>query len=203
MQSIKRLKFLLFSLFIASIGILFSLDSNTRFVFNNDKLLLNKSVDFMENISLELFEKTGVSLYVFAANKMDSNKYLDFKNELIKSFSPPFVSIVLLKENKKIDVFTSNNELLDSNKVYWEYMVPLLPKNDSIPEDKLLGAIIFNGYVESVDLIANKFNVVIEHNISKDEKGPRLIAKGILYFMLFSLLGLFFVISFFGRKKHE
>lgn len=203
MQSIKKLKFLLFSLFIASIGILFSLDSNNRFVFNNDKLLLNKSVDFMENISLELFEKTGVSLYVFAANKMDSNKYLDFKNELIKSFSPPFVSIVLLKENKKIDVFTSNNELLDSNKVYWEYMVPLLPKNGSIPEDKLLGAIIFNGYIESVDLIANKFNVVIEHNISKDEKGSILIAKGILYFMLFSLLGLFFLISFFGRKKHE
>ena len=156
----------------------------------------------MENISLELFEKTGVSLYVFAANKMDSNKYLDFKNELIKSFSPPFVSIVLLKENKKIDVFTSNNELLDSNKVYWEYMVPLLPKNGSIPDNKLLGAIIFNGYVESVDLIANKFGVLIEHNIAKDEQGPRLIAKGILYFMLFSLLGLFFVISFFGRKKH-
>ena len=187
-------------MFFLCIGVLFALDSNNKFVFNDDKILLDKSVEFMENISLELFEKTGVSLNVFAANKIDN--YLDFKKELLKSFSPPFVLILLLKENKKIDIITSSDELLDSNKVYWEYMVPLLPKNGSIPDNKLLGAIIFNGYVESVDLIANKFGVLIEHNIAKDEQGPRLIAKGILYFMLFSLLGLFFVISFFGRKKH-
>lgn len=172
---------------------------NAKFVFNEDSILLDKSVEFMENISSELFEKTGVSLNVLVANKIDN--YLDFKNQLIKSFSPPFVAIVLLKELKKIDIIKSSDDLLDSNKVYWEYMVPLLPKNGSIPDNKLLGAIIFNGYIESVDLIANKLGVIIEHNISKDEKGPRLIAKGILYFMLFSMLGLFFLMSFFGRKS--
>lgn len=172
--------------------------SASNFVFNSDKILVQKSADFIEQVSSELFAKTGVSLYVYMANATNKS-YSDFKNELISKLRSPYVAIVLLKDNKKIDIITSNNNLLDKKKVYWEYMVPLIPQKDGELTREALSAVVFNGYVESVDLIADKFNVTISHNIPKDETGARAISQIILYIMLFSMLGLFVIVYFFKK----
>lgn len=188
-------------LILSGILCFFSPLSASNFVFNNDKILVSKSVDFIEQVSSELFSKTGVSLYVYMANSTNKS-YSDFKNELISKLHSPYVAIVLLKDNKKIDIITSNNNLLDKKKVYWEYMVPLIPQKDDELTREALSAVVFNGYVESVDLIADKFNVTIYHNIPKDEKGAKLVSQIILYIMLFSMIGLFVIVYFFkkGRK---
>lgn len=188
-------------LILSGILCFFSPLSASNFVFNNDKILASKSVDFIEQVSSELFSKTGVSLYVYMANSTNKS-YSDFKNELISKLHSPYVAIVLLKDNKKIDIITSNNNLLDKKKVYWEYMVPLIPQKDDELTREALSAVVFNGYVESVDLIADKFNVTIYHNIPKDEKGAKLVSQIILYIMLFSMIGLFVIVYFFkkGRK---
>lgn len=172
--------------------------SAKNFVFNDDKILPLKSIDFIEQTSGELFTKTGVNLYVYMAN-MTNKDYDEFKSELVKRLSSPYVAIVLLKDNKKIDIITSESNLLDKKKVYWEYMVPLLPQSDREMTNEALSAVVFNGYVESVDLIADKFGAKIEHNIPKDEKGAKAVAQVILYIMLFSMLGLFVIIYFFKK----
>lgn len=172
--------------------------SAKSFVFNDDKILPLKSIEFIEQTSGELFAKTGVNLYVYMANATNKG-YDEFKSEFIKRLSSPYVAIVLLKDNKKIDIITSESNLLDKKKVYWEYMVPLLPQSDREMTNEALSAVVFNGYVESVDLIADKFSVKIEHNIPKDEKGAKAVAQVILYIMLFSMLGLFVIIYFFKK----
>lgn len=169
------------------------------FVFNNDNIVTPKSIDFIEQTSSELFAKTGVNLYIYTANATNKN-YDEFKSELILELSSPYVAIVLLKDNKKIDIITSDNNLLDKKKVYWEYMVPLLPQKDNELTNEALSAVVFNGYVESVDLIADRFGVKIEHNIPKNENGAKAVAKAILYIMLFSMIGLF-VIMYFLKKE--
>lgn len=172
--------------------------SAKSFIFNDDKILSFKSIEFIEQTSGELFAKTGVNLYVYMANATKKS-YDEFKSEFIKQLSSPYVAIVLLKDNKKIDIITSESNLLDKKKVYWEYMVPLLPQSEREITNEALSAVVFNGYVESVDLIADKFGVKIEHNISKDEKGAKAVAQVILYIMLFSMLGLFVIIYFFKK----
>ena len=171
-----------------------------------DSALLNKkTTDFINQTSFELFSKTGVKLYVFSNENLQQNNksfetYEQFKSDLLKALNAPFVAIIAIKNNKKIDIIASNDEILSKdlrNKIYWEYIVPLLPKKD---ENPLLPA-IFNGYVEAVDLIADNFGVTINHNISKDEKGANLVAKGILYAMLFSMLGLVAIIYLFRNKR--
>ena len=171
-----------------------------------DSALLNKkTTDFINQTSFELFSKTGVKLYVFSNETLQQNNksfetYEQFKSDLLKALNAPFVAIVAIKNNKKIDIIASNDEILSKdlrNKIYWEYIVPLLPKKD---ENPLLPA-IFNGYVEAVDLIADNFGVTINHNISKDEKGANLVAKGILYAMLFSMLGLVAIIYLLRNKR--
>ncbi len=164
--------------------------SANSFVLNPDDLLTQKSSEFIEKVSQELFQKTGVNLYVYMCNSLDGIEYLDFKENLIQKFKKPFTAIVLIKNDKKIDIISSQDDLLNKKKVYWEYMVPLIPTKDSELTPQALSAVVFNGYIESVDLIADKFNVKIEHNIPKDEKGAKAIAQLILYVMLFSMLGI-------------
>lgn len=177
-------------------------DSQILFVFNPDSLLNDKSVDFFNATSAELAQKTGINLYVYMANNAPISEYNDFKNYLNDKAKKPFAIIVLLKNEQKIDIITDESQKAlskeDKKKIYWEYMVPLLPQKDG--ESGTLSAVVFNGYVEAVDLIADKFGAQINHNISKDEKGAKLIAQGILYLMLFSLIGLFVVVYFFKNK---
>lgn len=121
---------------------------------------------------------------------LEGRDYLNFKENFIKELNKPFAAIILIKEDKKIDIISSENDLFDRKKVYWEYMVPLIPTKDSEITAEALSAIVFNGYIESVDLIADKFDTKIEHNIPKDEKGAKAVAQLILYIMLFSMLGI-------------
>lgn len=178
-------------------------DSQFSFVFNPDLLLNNKSIDFFNATSSELAQKTGINLYIYMANNAPTKEYSDFKNYLNDKVKKPFAIIVLLKNEQKIDIITDESQKAlskeDKKKIYWEYMVPLLPQKTS--ESVALSAVVFNGYVEAVDLIADNFGVQINHNISKDEKGAKLVAQGILYAMLFSLLGLFVIVYFFKRKR--
>ena len=170
-------------------------------------ILNDKTIDFINKTSLELFNKTNVNLYVMAIDSPSKNGkvfeiYDNFKGYLMKDLQTPFVAIIAIKNQKKIDIITSDESILtkdDKKKIYWEYMVPLLPQKDS--ESGALSAVVFNGYVEAVDLIAQKFGATISHNVAKNEKGAKLVAQGILYLMLFSLLGLFAFVYYFKTKR--
>lgn len=171
-----------------------------NFVFNDDSLLVEKSAVFIEQVSSELLDKTGVSLYVYMGEKLQDSSYVEFKNKLISKLKVPYVAIILIRDDKKIDIATSSDDILDKKKVYWEYMVPLIPQKDSELTNQALSAVVFNGYIESVDLIADKFNVTINHNIPKNEKGAKAVAQLILYLMLFSMLGIVAFMYFFRKK---
>lgn len=171
-----------------------------NFVFNEDSLLVEKSANFIEQTSAELKSKTGVNLFVFMGESLGDSTYSAFKDSFSAKLSKPFVALILFKNDKKIDIIQSQDDLLDKNKVYWEYMVPLIPRKDNELTPQALSAVVFNGYVESVDLIADKFGVAVEHNIPKDEKGARAVAQVILYIMLFSMLG---IIALIYLRRHK
>ncbi|RDU65620.1 sortase B protein-sorting domain-containing protein [Helicobacter sp. MIT 14-3879] len=173
----------------------------TDFVFNKDLLFVSKSVDFVQKVSNELLKKTGINLYVYMANNIDEENYQKFRNNFKNKIVSPYVAIILIRDIKKIDIISSDDDLLDKKKVYWEYMVPLIPNRDIDLTPQALSAVVFNGYVETVDLIADKFNVNIEHNVAKDEKGAKAVAQLILYIMLFSMLGLASFIYFIKKRK--
>ncbi len=186
-----------------------SLDSTileSPFVFNTDSILNPKAIAFFHATSRELREKTRVNLYVFAANDLESQDYARFREDFRAKLSTPFAAIILIKNAKKIDIIASADEVLtptERKKIYWEYMVPLLPQKEREITDSALSAVVFNGYVEAVDLIAEHFGVSVNHNVAKNEKGAKAVAKGILYIMLISMLGILALIYFYKGRKNE
>ena len=189
-------------------------------VDNTHELLIPKSVDFVETLSTELQAKTGYHLYVavvdsvpmedlFLESPQDSTlkltpkqKRLAYKNMLLEKLQKPYTLIVFMKEDEKIDIISSEpKKYFDEEKVYYEYMVPLLPKQkDEILTPQLISAIVLNGYAQAADVIAHHFDVKLENNMPVDESGGREFVRFSMYVMLLVMFGIIGVI-YLTRKK--
>lgn len=189
-------------------------------VDNIHKLLIPKSVDFVETLSTELQAKTGYHLYVavvdsvpmedlFLESPQDSTlkltpkqKRLAYKNMLLEKLQKPYTLIVFMKEDEKIDIISLEpKKYFDEEKVYYEYMVPLLPKQkDEILTPQLISAIVLNGYAQAADMIAHHFDVKLENNMPVDESGGREFVRFSMYVMLLVMFGIIGVI-YLTRKK--
>lgn len=189
-------------------------------VDNTHKLLIPKSVDFVETLSTELQAKTGYHLYMavvdsvpmedfFLESPQDSTlkltpkqKRLAYKNMLLEKLQKPYTLIVFMKEDEKIDIISSEpKKYFDEEKVYYEYMVPLLPKQkDEILTPQLISTIVLNGYAQAADMIAHHFDVKLENNMPVDESGGREFVRFSMYVMLLVMFGIIGVI-YLTRKK--
>lgn len=220
---------LLGRLIYISLLVAFTLDANEKIedysfknyvLDNSDSLLIPKSVGFIDTLSNEIFSKTGFSLYIAVVDKIPENLkhsvigdnfveqdmkklYRDrYKKNLTKDLPQPYAVLVFMREDKKMDILSSTpKEYFDEDKVYYEYMVPLLPKEkDEALTPQLISAIMLNGYSEAADMIAAHFSVKLENNMPVDESGGREFVRFSMYAMLLIMFGIIGVICL-TRKK--
>lgn len=215
-------KGLLLSLLLCFCG-LKAESSNTQkhFVLDNPHhLLIPKSVDFVNTLSNELFAKTGYGLYVALVdttpdvNTLDSTPTIesnaqDFSHQKRQAYSTylqsslprPYTLIIFMLADKKISILSSSpNTYLDEDKVFFEYMIPLLPKQNEPIDAKLASAIVLNGYAMAADMIAEHFGVFLEHNMPIDESGGKSFVRFSMYAMLLIMFGIIGVI-YLTRKR--
>ncbi|AAP77859.1 hypothetical protein [Helicobacter hepaticus] len=221
---------LLGRLICISLLVAFTLDANEKIedysfknyvLDNSDSLLIPKSVGFIDTLSNEIFSKTGFSLYIAVVDKIPENLkhsviggdnfveqdmkklYRDrYKKNLTKDLPQPYAVLVFMREDKKMDILSSTpKEYFDEDKVYYEYMVPLLPKEkDEALTPQLISAIMLNGYSEAADMIAAHFSVKLENNMPVDESGGREFVRFSMYAMLLIMFGIIGII-YLTRKK--
>ena len=197
-------------------------DAKTSYVIDNPHwLLIPKSVEFVEILSNELFSKTGYSLYVAVIDKIpestqedntDKNQHTakewqkiqrdTYKQSLTQNLKAPYSIIFFMKNDEKMGIISSQpNTYFDEEKVYFEYMVPLLPKQkDEALTPQLISAVVLNGYASAADMIASHFDVGLENNMPIDESGGREFVRFSMYAMLFIMFGLIGTI-YLTRKK--
>ena len=172
------------------------------FVIVNENILVPKSVDFINTLSQELKDKSGVSIYFATLFSINEDRD-SFRNNIAKDLKAPYVVIYLIQKDKKIGMIGSEDAkaMFDWENVYSEYIVPLIPKNDEEITPQTLSAMLLNGYVEMADLIAQKNGVKLEHNFPKDEQGGRMFVKAMMYIMLASMFLLLFINYVFRKRK--
>lgn len=204
-MTLKRFAFLLFC--IPCLG--FAITQNTYILDNRDNLLVPKSVAFIEQLSGELFTQTSFSLFVAVVGETPSAPGLSpeqareqYKKTLTHSLPKPYTAIVFMKNDQKIDIISSDpGVFLSEFRIFMEYMVPLLPKqNDEILSPERISAIILNGYVETADMVASHFGVTLDHDFRTNDIGGREFVRVSMYIMLlvmFSILGFIYI----KRKK--
>lgn len=161
------------------------------YIFNPDSQLVHKTELFAQILAQEVKEKTGISLYLIALESLQGRDFATYKEELLKDFTAPYGAILFIKQEKKIDIITQEIDWLDKKDIYWNYIVPLIPKKESEITPPNISAMLLNGFVQLADTIALHEGVALEHSFVAEDKGTRVLTRTILYGMLFALLILF------------
>lgn len=163
------------------------------FVLENQNQLIEKTTQFMEILSNEVFEKTGVSLYVVALEGLKGTSLEEQQQKYLKQVKEPYVLLFFVRNEKKINIITNaeSEKLFDKQAVYWDYIVPLIPKSDEELTPQSISAFLLNGFVDIADRIAETKGVTLEHSFPKEHKGVQIAVRTALYAMLFVLLALF------------
>lgn len=163
-------------------------------------------IDDAERVCEDTKALLGMQSLLCASGFVDSFTSLRaFENAFLKSYSnEPYGVFFFYTKERKIDILLKPKDVFDDERVFFEYMAPLLPKPKEILDSARISAIVFNGYSEAADLVASYYGVSLTSNIPRDESGSRGFVKFSMYFMLlsiFGLLGFVFVSSKLRGKK--
>lgn len=195
-----------FSRLILWIGLISAPLFSQNFVLQNQGEILNpKSIGFIEKLSNELSEKTGIALYVAVREELVGENAKEarvaWKEEILSSLKAPYGVIFFVKSHKKIDIVL-NPEIkgIDSSEIITEYMVPILMQEKGLPNPKV-SASILNGYAQLADEIAESKKVSLENNLIVDKSGSKNLVRYSIYVMLAIMLTIIALIYVFGRKK--
>lgn len=191
---LKAFKIGILSLFFCTLAL------GKSYVLENQNQLIKKTTDFIEVLSDEVFEKTGVSMYVVALEGLEGTNLEEKEQIYLQNLKEPFV-LLFLCVKKKINIIASAEaeKLFDKRVVYWDYIVPLIPKSDKDLTQQSISAFLLNGFVDIADRIAQSQNLELEHSFPKQNKGQSVV-RIVLYVMLFVLL-LLFVFVYLRRNK--
>lgn len=189
-QGVQRLFLRTLALFLLP---LLAWGFSSPYVYNPHAQLVPKTEAFVHLLASELREKTGVSLYIATYEHLQGREVKTQEEELLKGLKRPYVLLFFTKNEKKIDIIASEEakEMFDKKDVYWNYIVPLIPRKDEELDPPRISAILLNGYVQIADSIAFSAGVELEHTFAPEDMGTRTFVRMLLYFMTFSLLLLF------------
>ncbi|MBX7490739.1 TPM domain-containing protein [Helicobacter turcicus] len=171
------------------------------YVLENQNQLVEKTVGFIEILSNEVYEKTGVSLYVVALENLGNKSIQEQEQLFTQNLKSPYVLLFFTHFEKKINIIASPEaeKMFDKKEVYWDYIIPLIPNKDDGLTPQSISAFLLNGFVDIADRIATYHNVELEHSFPKQNKGVQIAVRTLLYVMLFVIL-LLFVFVYLRRK---
>lgn len=169
----------------------------------HDALLEDKTVQKINEMGQELFEKTGVQVFLIAQQTSDTS-ITDLEKNFAKDLSGSYVILALLQNEKKVDIYNSadTNALFDKEAVLSPFpwkgtIIPLLmsKKNETNAEAALL-----NGYADIIDQIAASKRVTLESSIGNTNK----TMISILRLCVYGFLGVMAIMVIYRRmKKHD
>lgn len=193
---LKLLKIGILSLFFCTLAL------GKPYVLENQNQLIDKTTGYMEILSNEVFEKTGVSMYVVALEGLGEKNLEEQEQKYLRDLQEPFVVLFFVRKEKKINIIASleAEKMFDKKAVYWDYIVPLIPKSDKELTPQSISAFLLNGFVDIADRIANSRDVTLEHSFPKQNKGVQIAVRTTLYVMLFVLF-LLFMFVYLRRNK--
>lgn len=188
---------------IGFLSLFFCLFASAKpYVLENQNQLIDKTVGFIEILSDEVYEKTGVSLYIVALENLDGKNLKEEEQSFTKNLKSPYALLFFTRLEKKIDIIVSleTEKMFSKKDVYWDYIVPLIPTKDEELTPQNISAFLLNGFVEIADRIADYHQVELEHSFPKQNKGIQIAVRTLLYVMLFVIL-LLFVFVYLRRKQ--
>ena len=99
-----------------------------NFILENENVIGEKAVQQIEIIGKEFYKKTSLPIYLVAVTKLGGKKVTTYIKDYAQKLQPPFVLLLLAKEDKKIDILVNSKETLSLDKDYVldDIIIPIL-----------------------------------------------------------------------------
>lgn len=186
-------KFILIFIFLLSQ----SLALGANFVINNDEILSQKVSVKLNEIGSELYAKSGINLVVGVYK--DGELEALFKEQ---NLSLPYAFLLLIKDKKKVEIFTDANtsklfnkeQILSVNPESGTIIPILVSKNGK----DIYNAAILNGYADIAEQIASSLNLQLESSVGNSNK----TTLNFLRFFIYGLVAFFIIVIFYKKVKN-
>ena len=186
-------KFILIFIFLLSQ----SLALGANFVINNDEILSQKVSVKLNEIGSELYTKSGINLVVGVYK--DGELEALFKEQ---NLSLPYAFLLLIKDKKKVEIFTDANtsklfnkeQILSVNPESGTIIPILVSKNGK----DVYNAAILNGYADIAEQIASSLNLQLESSVGNSNK----TTLNFLRFFIYGLVAFFIIVIFYKKVKN-
>ena len=186
-------KFILIFIFLLSQ----SLALGANFVINNDEILSQKVSVKLNEIGSELYAKSGINLAVGVYK--DGELETLFKEQ---NLSSPYAFLLLIKDKKKVEIFTDANTSKLFNK---EQILSINPESGTIIPilvskngKDIYNAAILNGYADIAEQIASSLNLQLESSVGNSNK----TTLNFLRFFIYGLVAFFIIVVFYKKVKN-
>lgn len=201
------MKYLVFlAIFLINLGANSSSNTDTiDYMIGSIKQMPLESRDVVNRISKEISIKSGFHIFMNVVdvipgefqNKSNTDfaNRRDYEKSIINTLPKPYAIIFFYYQDHKISLISSE-DFSNTNKLLEDYAFPYLP-NERIGSDKYDEGInkgLSNIYLAVVKKVSDFYKIDI--NAPTPLEQPSGVLKGIIYFMLFSMLGLYVLVRF-------
>jgi hypothetical protein len=179
---------------------------NGEFVITDKSLILDKTINKINQIGKELKEKTNVSLYI-CIKKKSLDKYIKIHTKLISEkiedfYNQDSILISIALDITKMNILSTDkiSYLVDEDKILNNYIVPFFVGHDKNSIESKYSAGLLNGYSQLAEDIADSRNIHLDSAIYSGSK-DFFDAFRIFIYLTFLLIAILYIIRRFQRNK--
>ena len=160
-------------------------DETKRFILHNEEVVLEKAAEKMEEMMSELYEKTGIAIYLSAIAKLPQEHTITtYENELAQTLSGSFVLIAVSRLDQQIDLVASPDleDRFSKNELLRKYIIPFfVERRRDVNPQQQMSAGLLNGVAHITDHFAEQEGVFLLSSIGSESenfiKGLMLVIK--------------------------
>jgi len=186
---------------------------NSRFILEGKKLIDPRTIQKIDEMGRELFEKTGVNVYIYTKKsyfdkevKDKKEKYLlikEYEKEILTKVKNPYVLISVAVDDMHINLFNSDdlNGIIDKNKILDRAIIPILVSKDKNSVYAKVSVALLNGYGEVADIVAMELKgLKLDSSIESGASAFKSFWRYFMYFLVFTGLFAYFYAMRRGKK---
>ena len=167
----------------------------STFILETDALIDKRAVGKINEIGLEVKEKTGIGIYIYAKEdygfktgsvKEKISKIREVEDSLRAKAAKPYVILTMALNQTHVNILYSDSlkRIIDKDDILNGYIVPLLASKDKNELLAKTSAAMLNGYAQIADVIAADKGIELSSSIGSGGKTAGTIWRVFIYFIV-------------------
>jgi len=187
---------------------------NSRFILEGKDLIDPRTIQKIDEMGNELFEKTGVNVYIYTKRSYLTKKVTDMKKKLslikeyekviLEKIDKPYVLISLAIDDTHINMYNSDdlNNIIDKERILGRDIIPIIASQDKNSLDTKVSVALLNGYAEIVDVVAKELkDITLDSSIESGASAFKSYWRIFMYtLVIIGLLTYLYATRIKGRK---